>query len=46
MANTKGPRNWLRLALYGSILAAGMIVANPALIATGVKGVGEEVIEW
>lgn len=45
MANAKGPRDWSRIAVYTAILTAGLIVANPALISTGLTGVGKEVID-
>lgn len=45
MAREKGPRDWLRIALYAAVFTAGLVMANPALVTTGMTGVGEEVID-
>lgn len=45
MASTKGPHDWLRIAMYTAVLAAGLVMANPGLVTTGLTGVGKEVID-
>lgn len=45
MASTKRPRDWLRIALYTAVITAGLVMVNPALVTTGLTGVGKEVID-